>query len=626
MAGGVIYLDIDDEITSAAARVRAAEGRRVAVVLPHGSRVATSRINFRLLARDALTHEKRLSVIAADPATRALAASAGLPVFATVAEYEGSEEAPRPPAGAGAAAAVGPVPGTVDVPAADAEPGPATPSPRSGARPRKSTAAKAAAIAAGSTDAGSPPAQTTFQQTLDEAEAAELAAAAAALQAEARTRATPKSWAVSPDEPATSSGGGPPPVTRTVSAGSRGPGARTPLIVGAVVVALVVLVVGVAAYLFLPSATIVVTPMVEAVGPIPVTIVADPSASAPDPVAGVVPAELVDVDVTVTDTFPATGKRVEETAATGTVRFRNRDFTSSNTIPGGSIVSTPSGVRFKTAQTITIGRADIVGLTVFPKTASVRVTAVEKGTGGNVEPNTITVIPRGEDPIALDVLNPDATTGGTHEEFLKVTQKDIDAALAALQPALEAAFQAKLADPSIAPPGATVFPETGVLGPSTPTVDPATLLNTEVDTFDLGLMATGTATAVDEAPVEAVAEARLTATIDADHELVDGSIHVEVMPAVVQDGRVSFPATVSATQVAILDPDELKAMVLGQSVDEATATLEPYGTVTITTWPDWVSTIPTIESRVQLTIDQALPVVTPSRAPTPSRTPSPSPS
>ena len=66
------------------------EAARVAVVLPYGSRVATSRINFRLLSRDALTHEKRLSIVAGDPATRALAASAGLPVFASVAEYEAS--------------------------------------------------------------------------------------------------------------------------------------------------------------------------------------------------------------------------------------------------------------------------------------------------------------------------------------------------------------------------------------------------------------------------------------------------------------------------------------------------------------------------------------------------------
>ena len=46
MASRLIYLEVDDEITSAAARIRTAEANRLAVVLPYGSRVATSRINF----------------------------------------------------------------------------------------------------------------------------------------------------------------------------------------------------------------------------------------------------------------------------------------------------------------------------------------------------------------------------------------------------------------------------------------------------------------------------------------------------------------------------------------------------------------------------------------------------
>src|SRR4029453_5653480 len=84
----ILYLDIDDEITTAAHRVREADSSWMAIVLPYGSRVATSRINFRLLSRDATLNGKRLSVIANDAATRALAASAGLPIFGTVAEYE----------------------------------------------------------------------------------------------------------------------------------------------------------------------------------------------------------------------------------------------------------------------------------------------------------------------------------------------------------------------------------------------------------------------------------------------------------------------------------------------------------------------------------------------------------
>src|SRR3954468_1185452 len=91
MASRLIYLEVDDEITSAASRIRSAEQDRLALVLPHGSRVATSRINFRLLSRDAIEHDKRLSIVSADAATRALAASAGLPVFGSVAEYAGAE-------------------------------------------------------------------------------------------------------------------------------------------------------------------------------------------------------------------------------------------------------------------------------------------------------------------------------------------------------------------------------------------------------------------------------------------------------------------------------------------------------------------------------------------------------
>ncbi|MFH0750992.1 MAG: hypothetical protein V2B17_04080, partial [Chloroflexota bacterium] len=83
----IVYLDVDDEITSAAARIRTAPEVDVALVLPAGSRIATSRINFRLLAREASSRSRRLAIVAPEASTRALAASAGLPVFASVMEY-----------------------------------------------------------------------------------------------------------------------------------------------------------------------------------------------------------------------------------------------------------------------------------------------------------------------------------------------------------------------------------------------------------------------------------------------------------------------------------------------------------------------------------------------------------
>src|ERR1019366_9097804 len=100
----VFYLDVDDEITSAAARIRASQDPRVGLVVPPGSRIATSRSNFRLLAREALERNRTLSIVSTDPAARALAASAGLPVYATVAECEADLGAPGGAAGVAAEA------------------------------------------------------------------------------------------------------------------------------------------------------------------------------------------------------------------------------------------------------------------------------------------------------------------------------------------------------------------------------------------------------------------------------------------------------------------------------------------------------------------------------------------
>src|SRR4051812_29517932 len=90
MAAGIVYLDVGDEITSAAARIRSSTATRVALVVPYGSRIATSRMNFRLLSREAVVSNRRLSIISGDAASRSLAASAGLPVFGSVTEYEGA--------------------------------------------------------------------------------------------------------------------------------------------------------------------------------------------------------------------------------------------------------------------------------------------------------------------------------------------------------------------------------------------------------------------------------------------------------------------------------------------------------------------------------------------------------
>ena len=599
MAGRIIYLEVDDEITSAAARIRGSEATQLAVVLPYGSRVATSRINFRLLTRDALEHEKRLSIVSGDPATRALAASAGLPVFASVSEYEssvaGSEDEARPgtavpvvgpatAAGAGMDAAATDAPDVREVPESDGTLGLVAPA---------AGLAGAAVAASHATSLASPPGDTIRTSiprgpsTLGERDSV---------------------------EPGSRLGGPGGPVS--TARGSWRGGTRTPWLIGGAILALALLVGGTGVYLLLPSASIVVSPRQEPLGPVQMVITADTTATQPDANARVIPATKVNVPVSVNNTFDATGKRVQLTNATGTVRFDNLNPTSTNRVASGSIVRTASGMRFRTAVETNVPRAQLLQIEVgrfvlTPGKATVRVTAVDGGPGGNVDANTIVVVPNGENSQFLKVTNPEATSGGARQDFARITQADVDGAMAALDTSLHEAFTEALANPALVSGGATVFPATGTLGTTKPTLDPATLVGQEIATFDLGLSATGTVITADTTPINGIADTQLRAAVKPDHELVAGSAGITVGGAVVTGQTVTFPVTATAKQVALLDPGTLKAKVLGKSVADAKAILSQYGDVRLSVSPDWTGSVPSFESRVDLTVQGAVPVETP---------------
>ena len=613
MATGTVYLDVDDEITSAAARIRGSEATKVALVVPYGSRIATSRMNFRLLSREALVNNRRLSIVATDPATRALAASAGLPVFASVAEWddaaggtadgssaEGATATAASPTSTPAKAIVGEAPATTAPPTSSSSrrkgPKPAAPEQATLALPVASAAVPAAAVAG-------PPVPRGL---------------------------SPGSSVPTPIPSA--------PSRVSVARGRSMPQVGAPVLIVAAVAMLALVVAGVGAFLFLPSAVIVVTPRPEGIGPIALVVRADPDITSPNAGENLVPAERLEVPVSASDTFSATDKRVEETRASGEVVFQSLNSGSENTIPKGSIVSTEGGIGFQTTATITLPRATIIPGTpieIRPSSKSVGVIAVKLGTAGNVQANAINVVPRDEDPELTKVKNPDSTAGGTHEEFPRIGKEDVDGAMVALQAKIVDAFDAALADGAGAKANATVFAETAELGESIPSVDPATLIGKEVATFDLGLTASGTVIAVDSSPVVKIAETRLLSNVGADHRLVEGSVEIVPGDPTVSGGEVSFPVTAKATRVPILDPAELLGLIKGRTVDEARTIIAQFGDVVITPWPEWVTSIPGIESRVTIEIvgqtggtsDQSpspSQSASPSRSPRPSVTPKPS--
>ena len=635
----ILYLDVDDEITSAAARIRGAPETKVALVLPAGSRLATSRINFRLLAREALERNRVLSIVAADPAARAIAASAGLPVHASVAEFEAAiAPAAGSPATDPSATAVGPV---ADAPA----PTTARSRKRAATAAAAATAAGAAAGGAGSAAglgaagaAGAGPSAGGGDAATGPGVAAVGSAAGLAATGDPAVRPAARPEQLSADldgagdsEPTPVPAAG---VAATSETRARSGAATTPIMpttsirrgqpgglaISLGVLAVVALILVVGGYLILPQATVTVTPVAVPVGPVEFTVRADPDATSIDPVGGVIPATRLSKDFDASGEFKATGERVVQKKATGQVTFSSENTFVPVTIPSGTSVRTGSGVAFVTTQEITLPKASFA---TGPSRRNVGVVAVKAGPAGNVDPGTIIVAPSDIDDLLAGggVTNRQATSGGSREVFIQVSAKDIEAAMASLTRVLDGQFDAWAAAPDDLPTGTTAFPATGQLGTPIPSVDPTTLVGKEQDTFPLSASATGTVVAVDTSQVDQIAADRISGNIPADHALQAGSVSSTHDGGQADGDLVDFRVTAKAAAIPVLDPAVLRDEIKGKAVAEARRLLERYGTVSIETWPGFVSSIPTLDLRLDLKVAGAEGLPGPSGSPS---APSPS--
>jgi hypothetical protein len=532
----IYYLDVDDEVTSAAARIRDSSDNRIALVLSGGARVATSRINFRLLAREARHRSKRLAIIAADPSVQSVARSAELPVYSSVGEYERAE------------------------------------------------AARARGLADGTTTAASDA----------------LAELALTVGPGARSGA-PVSGRARGDQAGRPSriAGGPVGGNGGVTSGRR---IAKPAIVG--VGAVMVLVLAASAFFFYPSATVAVTLRQEPVGPIVMSVKVDPAVAAPNDQAGTVPGLTKAFPVSVSGTFDATGQKVVETPATGTVTFTNKNNGGAVPIVKGTTVSTAGGVAFVTTASVTVPKATTSGFTISPGVANVPIAAVSPGLAGNVAAGTITVAPSA---LATALVNPDRpvtnkapTTGGTHIATPQIQQSDIDNAEKSLYGQMDSRFKDALAAPDAVPTGSTLLDASAQLGLATCNPDPAGLVNQDGPSFDLACTGTGTVTVADMASVKALGERRVKAAVKTGYVLVETSVTTELGTPIAQGSAVVVPVTVRATQVPIVDPNVIRAGVKGKSLDEARAFAASYGTSEISISPSWASTMPAFDFRIDV--------------------------
>src|SRR5205814_2358259 len=166
-----------------------------------------------------------------------------------------------------------------------------------------------------------------------------------------------------------------------------------------------------------PTATVVVAPVSQPLGPLEYDLRAGPNN------ADIKALTLGPANISAKLSGTATGSRVQESRATGIERFTNQT-TNDVRIPKGTIVQTSDNVRFQTLSEQTLPKSNIQ---IFPPsvnfgTVDVQIEAIDTGTKGNIGANRITQA--NPSSPQYSVSNPVATTGGDSKTFPVVTLPD----------------------------------------------------------------------------------------------------------------------------------------------------------------------------------------------------------
>ena len=361
--------------------------------------------------------------------------------------------------------------------------------------------------------------------------------------------------------------------------------------------ALLLVAATVAAAALLPAATVTIVPRSDEIGPVDYQI-------------EVTDAERSTGTARATAEVVASGSYTIQEPASGSVVLYNWTFVPVD-VPAGTFVAAGEQA-FATQADVRVPRGQLTGAgTIAAGDIAVAVVAAAPGPAANVAAEAINVVvdqsvdarlrgfPENPQP---RVLNPEPTSGGVDTTGPEITQADVDAAVTAVREDLasQVAEATDTADPDliavVAPPGEAVIevPE-GLVGTrDTERVEIGGELAWEVVRAD-------PAGVVEEARRQLIED---TARLPAGHEYLEDSVEVELDQASLAEGVLTVPATVTARSIGRIDLDEVRTRIAGRSAEEAEAALADLGTVSVELWPGWAATVPELDWRVEILIQE----------------------
>ncbi len=360
-------------------------------------------------------------------------------------------------------------------------------------------------------------------------------------------------------------------------------------------------------FLFVPSAEVTLIPAQQQINTT-VKLVADPAITAVDVNTGHVPAAFLQIQVSTQASIPTTGsKDVPSTLASGSVTFTN-NTDQAVFIPSGTVVST---FGFQPARFHTTADTNVDGGNGKTVQATIEAMPDTAGALGNIDANLISTI---EGPLAqsLAVRNPDPTRGGAVRQQGIVTKADTDTLLIL---AREKIRQTSLGEFSTHLTGTQIIvPDSIKIAEERPEwLSYSAFTGDLADNLTLSMQAKVQALVIDLQLARQATLASLATQIQSGRQIMPDSVSFKSFkPTDIVNsdpkGQVTFLMSASANVAVIIDPERVRAQIIGASVSDATNMLERNWLLDtryppdIKVWPEVFRRLPVLPMRITVNV------------------------
>lgn len=565
---GIIYLEIDEDITSAIDKLSKNSSDSVQIVTAKRSTLFQSLINMKLLKKAAADNNKVLTLVTADRVATNLAGRVGVPV----AERVGEPGRVPPAAGAVMPKSDDEIDGGTVGGAAEDDSKKAAVVGGAVAGATAAAASSKAAGAAGTTDTAasasvSAPESKSLPVPAASASAAKPAAAAASA-AKSKTKKIPNIGIMQK---------------------------RVLWIAGGIFAVLLLLGLN---YYFTNAKVTLFARGMQVNGNFKFT--ADPSSQTSNIDTAVLAATQVKVEKNLKGSVTATGTKDNGTKAHGTMTVFNRTNNDQKLVAGTRFQS-PDGKIFRSTADVTVPKAYLQNFNPVAGQANVDVSADQNGDGFNLGPAKYSIPALGGDQV---YGQGGQMSGGTTKTSKVITQADVDKAKQAAIDADKADVQKQLEEK--ADKDQVLLVES--IKQNVTKTDANPEVGSEAPNGTVNIEITYSALAVMKSDLSNLTRSQVQSQIGEDKEIYDDGSDNLVLAAVgapAPSGAQSFDAKASAFAGNRINKDELAKAIKGKKYGEATEIANQTADVErteITITPSWATRMPGIQKHIKIEV------------------------